>query len=216
MRARAPRASARTTPRERAGANISWRSNILLISSQPAHGRGITVEEWDLACPGCKKTKYTRHGWYRGKHEDMQIYKCPICGRRFRDNLGFEYRHVPRLYITLALMLSGSGMSVGNIQMTLKHPGVDAHQNAITRILEHYSGMAERRAETLRPPCVGDRWGCDEKRQDIRGRGRWIVAVMDLSTRFVLAWDASATKEGYDAAPAAEDPGRYGPRPGRR
>lgn len=51
------------------------------------------------------------------------------------DNLGFEYRQVPRLCITLALMLSDTGVSVGNIQMTLGHLGVKVHADTITRIL---------------------------------------------------------------------------------
>ena len=174
---------------------------MLLIQSQPAGGKPIAVGGQKLRCPGCKKTKYTRHGWYRGEHEDRQIYKCSVCGRRFRDNLGFEYHHVPRLYITLALMLSGMGMAVANIQMTLRHLGVKVHVDTITRILEYYSGMVERHTETLKPPCTGDKWGCDEKYQKVRGRESYVVAVMDLATRFVLAWDISPTKEKYDAAP---------------
>ena len=55
--------------------------------------------------------------------------------------------------------------------------------------------------DTLKPPCVGDKWGCDEKHQKVRGRESYIVAVMDLATRFVLAWDVSPTNEKYDAAP---------------
>ena len=56
-------------------------------------------------------------------------------------------------------------------------------------------------ARTVKPPCVGDKWGCDEKYQKVRGRESYMVAVMDLATRFVLAWDVSPTKEKYDAAP---------------
>jgi transposase-like protein len=53
----------------------------------------------------------------------------------------------------------------------------------------------------LRPPCTGDKWGCDEKYQKVRGKESYIMAIMDLATRFVLAWDISPTKEKYDAAP---------------
>ena len=183
---------------------------MLLIRSQPAHGKGITVGEREMACSGCKKAKYASHGWYRGKHEDRQIYKCSICGRRFRDNLGFEYRHVPRPYITLALMVWGMGMSVGNIRMTLKHLRVDAHQDTIIRILEHYSGMVERHAETLKPPCAGDKWGCDEKRQDIHGREWWIVAVMDISTGSSWRGTFRPPRKDTTPFPAAEGPGRGG------
>ena len=63
-------------------------------------------------------------------------------------------------------------------------------------LLEH----GGRHTEALKIPCVGDKWGCDEKRQDMRGRESHVVAVMDLATRLVPAWDVSCTKE-YDAIP---------------
>ena len=66
--------------------------------------------------------------------------------------MGFEYRHVPRLYITLALMAWGMGMSVSNIQITLRHLGVKVYVDTITRILEHYSKMVEY-AKTIKHPC---------------------------------------------------------------
>ena len=131
----------------------------------------------------------------------MQRYKCSTCGRRFRDNLGFEYRHMPRLFITLALMLYGVGISVANIQMTLKHLGVKVHVDTITRILDHYSKIVEEYAKTIKPPGIQDTWSSDEKEQKVRGEKRWIVTVMDLTSRFILAWDISDTKQNYDAAP---------------
>ena len=48
---------------------------------------------------------------------------------------------------------------------------------------------------------MGDRWGCDEKHQKVRGKEWYITAIMDLPTRFILAWDTTPTKEKYDAAP---------------
>ena len=52
-------------------------------------------------------------------------------GRRFRDNLGFGYRQVPRFCITLALL--GMGVSVGNIR--IRHRGVNIHPDTITSTL---------------------------------------------------------------------------------
>ena len=42
--------------------------HILLIQSQPAHGKEIAVGSRELKCTGCKKAKYTHNGRYRGKH----------------------------------------------------------------------------------------------------------------------------------------------------
>ena len=108
---------------------------------------------------------------------------------------------MPRLFITLALMLSGMGMAAANIQMTLKHLGAEAHVYIIIRTLEHYSRVVDEYARTIKPPCIGDKWGCDEKHQKVRGKESYMVAVMDITTRFVLAWDISPTKGKYNAAP---------------
>ncbi len=99
-------------------------------------------------------------------------------------------------------MLSGMmGMAAANVRMTLKHRGIEVHVDTITRILEHYSMVVGKYAQTLKPPCTGDKWGCDEKMQKVRGRESYVVAVMDLATRFILAWDISPTKEKYNAVP---------------
>ena len=181
--------------------HIAAVEHTLLISSEATFGKKVDIKEHELKCPGCKKKEYTRDGWHHGKHEKRQRYKCVMCGRRFRDNLGFEYRQVPRLYITLALMLSGMGTSAPNIQATLGHMGVGVHVVTITRTLEQYSELVQKYTETLKPPRVGDKWGCDEKHQKVGGKESYITAVMDLSTRFILAWDTTPTKEKYDAAP---------------
>ena len=181
--------------------HIAAVKHALLISPKAALGRKVDVREQDLACPDCGAKKYSRDGWYHGRHEKRQRYKCTVCRRRFRDNLGFEYRQVPRLYITLALMLSGMGMAAANVQMTLKHLRVEVHVDTITRILEHHPRVVGKYAETIKPPCTEDKWGCDEKMQKVRGRESHIVAVMDLATWFVLAWDISSpTKKKYNAA----------------
>ena len=66
---------------------------------------------------------------------------------------------------------------------------MDVHVDTITRTLKHYSGVADEHIRTIKPPCVGDKWGCDEKHQNVRGRESCGVAVMYTATWFVLAWD---------------------------
>ena len=69
-----------------------------------------------------------------------------------------------RLYINApALMLPGMGMAAANVQMALKHLGVEVHVDTIARILEHYFWVVGKYAKTIKPPCTGDKWGCDEK-----------------------------------------------------
>ena len=60
--------------------------------------------------------------------------------------------------------------------------------------------MVEEYAKTIKPPCTGDKWDCDEKMQKVRGKESYVVAVMDLATRFVLAWGYTIYQK-YDAVP---------------
>ena len=92
-----------------------------------------------------------------------------------------------------------SGMAAASIQMTFRHLGVEVHVYIITRTLEHYSGVADEHIRTVKLPCVGDKWDCDENHQKVRNRESRMVAVMYITTRFVLAWDISPTKDKYDA-----------------
>ena len=81
---------------------------LLLVAAESEYDpKEIVIERQDLKCPKCPSKEHTRDGWYYGEHQKKRRYRCSKCGRRFRDNLGFEYRHTPPVYITLALMLCG-------------------------------------------------------------------------------------------------------------
>ena len=59
----------------------------------------------------------------------------------------------------------------------------------------------ETYARTARPPCTGDRRGCDEKHRKVRGRESHVAAVTGPAARFVPARGMSPARERYDAAP---------------
>ena len=46
---------------------------------------------------------------------------------------------------------------------------------------------------------IGSRWSTDEKFKKIRGQDRWLLAVMDNATRFILSYHMSPIKRNYDA-----------------
>ena len=108
---------------------------------------------------------------------------------------------MPHAHIALILMLFGQGLSAANIQLSLGYVGTRIHVDTITRIIQHYVKMTEQYTNTLKPPCTGDKWGCDEKQQNVRGVSSYIMAVMDYATQFVLSWNISPTKQNYDAVP---------------
>ena len=99
----------------------------------------LIIGEVGLKCPECGKEEHVLNG---KDDSGKQRYLCKLCDRRFRDNLGFEYRHTSPLFITLALMLNGTGMSPFNIQIMLEHLNVKVHVDTIFRWLEHYLELA--------------------------------------------------------------------------
>ena len=85
-----------------------------------------------------------------------------------------------------------------------------------TRMTHHYSETAEEYVNTIKPTGIQDTWGADKKGQRVRDEKRWIVTVMCITIRFILAWDISDTKESYNATPllrAAKDRAGKIPRP---
>ena len=137
--------------------------------------------------------------WQAREEAEVQVH--PYADGGSKDNLGFEHRQVPRLYITLALMLSGMGMPASQHPDGARASGGLVHADTITRILGNtvpYSEAVEQYTETLKPPC-GDRWGCDEKHQKVGGRESYIVAVMDLATGSY--WRGMSCHQGETTTP---------------
>ena len=50
----------------------------------------MIIGDVGLKCPGCGKEMYVLNG---KDDSGKQRYLCKLCDRRFRNNLGFEYRH---------------------------------------------------------------------------------------------------------------------------
>ena len=141
----------------------------LAISSKPAPRGREAIGERESRRPDCGLKDPNFDGVYRGRYEDVQRYGRPR-GRRFRDNLGVEYRQIPRKFITAILMQSGAGASVANIQALLAHFGIEVHTDAITRDIAHYSRMVEGYVETIKPPSPGEKRGRGEKHRKVRGK----------------------------------------------
>ena len=116
--------------------HIAAIEHILLISKELSHDKRITIEKPEVQCPNCNSKEYTLDG-PSGKHVKQQKYKCRICGRQFRDNLGMAHQQMPLAHIILILTLSGSGLSVDGIQLAFNSLGTIMHVDTITRILEY-------------------------------------------------------------------------------
>ena len=175
-----------TRGRGRRCKHIAAVEQLLAISSEPAPGGHTVIKEQEVRCPKCKREDYTRDGIYHGKYEDKQLYRCS-CGRQFRDDPGVEYRQIPKKFITAVPPLYWAGASVANIRALLKHFGIKVHVDTVTRNTEYYSKLVEGHVKKIKPPCLGDKWGCDENTRrsaaGSRGSSRWCARRPGLCWR---------------------------------
>ena len=110
---------------------------------------------------------------------------------------GFKGRHTDPKTIVRILKEVAHGLSCAAAQNILADEGTVVHVSTIYRWTAHYSSMMERYAKGIRPR-TGHRWHCDEIHYRMFGNARYLFAVMDNRSRFILSWDISDTKFGYD------------------
>ena len=165
-------------------------------------GDPVNLKEVKVCCPKGKNHRFKKNGLRKcGKRDPVQRYKCLErgCGVGFSGDTGFRGRHYSPYIILMALTLLPF-MSPKTISQIVLLPrfNVNVSPYTIQRWGEHYSSLAKRFTDKLRPK-VGKLWNCDEKFQRILGTGHWIFTVQDAATRFILASDVSPKKTNYDA-----------------
>lgn len=154
----------------------------------------IAVPETRCHNRECRSDRFVKYGTYGPKKR--QRYMCRDCGRTFSGMPGFKGRHFEPAVITRALHEAASGLSAYRTSRILRASGIGVDPATIHRWTVAYSRMVDGFAKSMRPR-VGHRWHCDEIFFKILGFPRLLFAVMDGSTRFILSWDVSDTKDGY-------------------
>ncbi len=113
-------------------------------------------------------------------------------------NIGFErMKHNPQA-ITSAMQLYFSGESLRNTMKSLKLLGVEVSHKTVFMWIKKYIRLMQNYAESIVPK-VGDTWRADEIYMKIRGDNKYLFAMMDDETRFLIAQEVAETKEKHDA-----------------
>jgi len=160
----------------------------------------ITINEIGYdACPHCKSNKITKHGIRHNKHYDLQRYSCKNCKKRFSFNLGFEKLTVNPKIITSAMQLYFSGESLRGVQKFIKLQGVNVVHSTIYKWIKKYTELMDKYLENITPE-VSDTWRADEIYVKIKGDRKYLFALIDDETRFLIAKEVSDRKEGHDAS----------------
>ena len=129
----------------------------------------------------------------------VQRYLCMSCGRTFSGMDGFRGRHFDAGIIARALSMAAARMSPAEVCRQMRLEGVAIHPATVYGWAAHYSSVMCRYSAALRVD-AGHQWHVDELHFKVLGGARYLFAVMDGASRFVLSHEISAVKKGVDPA----------------
>jgi putative transposase len=138
-------------------------------------------------------TERIRHN----KYGDIQKFFCKARGRFFTVNLGFERMKYDPQGVTAAMQLYFSGASLRNTARSLHLIGVEVSPRTILRWIVKYTELMERYLSTIQPQ-VSDTWRAYEMFLKMNGNLKYLYALMDDSTRFLIAQQVANTKYTAD------------------
>lgn len=167
-----------------------------VVASKP---KPFIVSELNVqACTYCGSTNLRKDGIRRNKCGDIQKFYCRECQHYFTINIGFErMKHNPKA-ITAAMQLYFSGESLRNTMNSLKLLGVEVSHQTIYNWINKYVTLMKDYAQKITPN-VGDKWRADEVWVKVHGNMKYLFAIMDDETRYLIAQEVAETKMKHDA-----------------
>lgn len=149
-------------------------------------------------CVYCHSFNTKRFGVRHNRSGDIQRFSCLSCGKTFSVNIGFErMKHNPQA-ITSAMQLYFSGESLRNTMESLRLLGVEVSHQTVYNWIRKYVRLMRDYSEKL-VPNVGDTWRADEVYVKVKGDMKYLFAIMDDETRFLIAQEVAETKDKHDA-----------------
>lgn len=172
----------------------------LKIRNEVREKNKVTIEPVNInSCLFCKSKNIKKFGIRHNKTHDIQRFSCSDCHRTFSLNIGFEkMKHDPR-GITTAMQLYFSGESLRNVSRSLKLLGVDVTHQTVYNWIKKYTKLMESYIDKIVPQ-VGDAWRADEIWVKIHGDLKYVFALMDDETRYLIAHEVADSKEKHDAS----------------
>ena len=105
--------------------------------------------------------------------------------------------------ITAAMQLYFSGASLRNTARSLQLIGVEVSPRTILRWIDKYTNLMERYLSTVQPQ-LSDTWRADEMFLKMKGDLKYLYALLDDQTRFLIAQQVASTKYTADVRPLLE------------
>ncbi|MGA3407094.1 MAG: IS6 family transposase, partial [Candidatus Bathyarchaeia archaeon] len=159
----------------------------------------VVIKPLDMTtCLYCESDVIVKHGLRHTKTGEIQRFTCKSCGKRFVRNLGFERLKATPQIVTSALQLYFTGKSLRNTQKFLRLQGVQVSHQTVYNWIEKYTTLMEKYLDKITPQVSGT-WRADELYVKIKGDMKYLFAIMDDQTRFLIAQEVADSKERHDA-----------------
>lgn len=153
----------------------------------------------DVTCPNCDSDNAVKQGLRKNKHQTIQRFSCKDCGKKFTMNRGFEGMSATPKIITSALQLYFSGESLRGVQKFIRLQGVTVSHQTVFKWIKKYITLLKNHLDKI-TPMVGDAWRADEVYVKIKGDMKYLFALIDDETRFLISKEVADKKEGHDAS----------------
>lgn len=155
-----------------------------------------------MKCKNCGSTAVVRFGTYKG----VQRYWCKSCQRKFKADSDIFHMKVPADYVSSAVSMYYSGMSVNDICTHLKQEHNYYPSNSVVyKWIEKYTREAIKHFKDYHPQ-VGDTWVADETMLNLDGEHSvWFYDIIDKDTRYLLASRVAISRTTNDAQRLMED-----------
>ena len=107
-------------------------------------------------------------------------------------------RATPQI-ITSAMQLYFTGESLRSVQKFIRLQGVNVSHQTIYNWIQKYTNLMKKYIDQIIPQ-VGDAWRADEVYTKVRGKMKYLFALIDDETRYWIAKEVADRKEGHDAS----------------
>jgi len=175
-----------------------WAVEISLKMKEQVKNRVVIEEVTVSKCIFCHSENVKKFGVRRNKSGGIQRFLCNSCGKTFSINIGFErMRHSPQA-ITSAMQLYFSGESLRKTAESLKLIGTTVSYKTIENWITKYVTLMKEYVDKITPN-VGDTWRADELYVKVKGDMKYLFALMDDETRFLIAQEVAESKYKHDA-----------------
>ena len=152
----------------------------------------------DASCILCHSINITKDGLRHNKYGDIQKWYCRNCNHYFTINPGFQKMKSDPKGITTAMHLYFSGESLRNTARSLRLLGMNVSHQTVYNWIKKYIKLMQKYLNKIIPK-VGDTWRADEIYIKVRGKLKYLFAMMDDESRFLISHEVADRKVGHNA-----------------